>query len=97
MLLIFGNDRLDFREFPNLMTNRFGIGADQFFAATSAFGRHARYDRLTLLDRNQGAFVFVVPWLASAFAFRFGLGRRLVMRMRGGGGLGRVGGFLRKP
>ena len=86
MLLIFGNERLDFREFPNLMTNRFGIGAGQFIAAASAFGRHTPYDFLTLLAWNQGAFMFVMPGLAAAFACRFGLGRRLVMRMSGGGG-----------
>jgi hypothetical protein len=84
MLLVFGNDRLDFGEFPNLMTQRFGIAALEFFAATPTFGRHARHNLLALFGGNQIAFVFLVAWLAAAFAFGLGfvVGRRLIMRVR---------------
>ena len=83
MLLVFGNDRLDFGEFPNLMTQRLGITALEFFAATPAFGRQARHNLLALLGGNQIAFVFRVAWLAAAFAFGLGFIRGgLIMRMR---------------
>ena len=68
-MLIFGNDRFDFRKFPNLMTNRFRIGAGEAFAAASTLGRNTRHDFLAFLDGNQGAFVFFVTGLAAAFAF----------------------------
>src|SRR6185295_246357 len=84
MLLVFGNHRLDFGKFPNLMTQRLGIAALKSFAATPTFGGHTGHDLLTLLGRNQIAFVFLVAWLAATFAFRLGLvrSRWLIMRVR---------------
>ena len=41
MLLIFGNERLDFREFPNLMTNRFGIGHARILVHCTQRDRHS--------------------------------------------------------
>ena len=61
-------ERLDFRQLPNLMTNRFGIRAGQFLAATPTCGRHARHNVLALSGRDQGSFMFVVARLAATFA-----------------------------
>jgi hypothetical protein len=73
MLLILGDNRLDFRQFPDLMAEWIGIGTSQGLATTPTFARHARDDLSTLVRRNQGTFVFVVAWLAAAGALRFGL------------------------
>ena len=70
MLLIFGNARPNFGEFPNLMTERIEISAGKVFTATSAFGRHAPHNVLALLSGNQCSFVFVVTWLAAALTTR---------------------------
>ena len=84
MLLILGDERLDFRKFPDLMTQRFGIGPAEFFAATAALLRQARHHALTLLDGNQIAFVLLVSGLSAALAGRLGfVADRLGMRMRG--------------
>ena len=98
MLLVFGNDRLNFGKFPNLMTPRIGIAALEFFAATPTFGRHARHNRLALFGGNQVAFVFRMAWLAAALAFGLGfvVGRRLVMRVCCRRRLGGIGGILAK-
>jgi hypothetical protein len=83
MLLVFGNDRLDFGKFPNLMTQRLGIAALKLFAATPTFGGHAGHDLLALGRGKQIAFVFLVAWLAATFAFGLGLARGgwLIMRV----------------
>jgi hypothetical protein len=86
MALIFGNGRLDFGEFPDLMAERSGIGAGQLLATTPALGRHARHNVLALLGGNQCPFMFVVARLAATLATRLGLGRRrLGVRVRGRG------------
>src|SRR5437016_1313701 len=98
MLLVFRNDRLDFGKFPNLMTQRLGIAALEFVAATPAFGWHAGHNLLALLRGNQIAFVFPVAWLAAPFAFGFWfvLGRRLIVRVSCRRRLGGIGGILAK-
>jgi hypothetical protein len=64
VLLIFGDDRLDFREFPDLMAERLGIGSCQGSTAPAALDRHAGDGRMALLGRDQGPLVFRVADLA---------------------------------
>ena len=93
--LIFGDDRLDLGKFPDLMAKRLGIDAGERFAAAAALARNDRDDSGTLFGGDQRTVVFVVSRLTAAFAFRLDLGRRrLVVRMRGRGGLRRIGGRL---
>lgn len=66
MLLVFGNERLDVRQFPDLLAERLGIGALEGFAATSAGARHARHALLALRAGKQGSCVFVMAWLTAA-------------------------------
>jgi hypothetical protein len=68
VLLIFGDDGRDFREFPHLMAERLGIGSGQGSAAPAALDRHARDDHLALPGRDQGPLVFRVAGLAPGLA-----------------------------
>lgn len=89
VLLIFPDDRLDVREFPDLMADRLRIGSLQESAATPALGRHAGNDVCALSRRDQRPFVLRMPRLAATLAPRLGLGpRRLAVRVRGRGRLG---------
>ncbi len=74
VLLVFGNARLDFGEFPDLMAERLGIRSRQGLATASAGGRHAGDDLLAVRGRNQSPLVFWVVGLAARLALRFGLG-----------------------
>ncbi len=63
--LIFRNERLDFRQFPDLMADRLGIGPRQRSAAAPAGSRHAEDDLAALLRWNQRPLVFWVAGLAA--------------------------------
>jgi hypothetical protein len=82
MPLVFSNDRLDFREFPDLVPQRLGITSCQPFAAT-ATGAGLERDRfLDALRRDEGVLKLLVPRLPAPFSLRFRLrGRRLGVRL----------------
>jgi hypothetical protein len=48
MSLILGDDRFDCRQIPNLMSQRIGIAAREFLAATAALGRFERLHLVAL-------------------------------------------------
>lgn len=82
--LVFGDQWLDLGQFPNLMTQGFGVGAGQGFAAASAGRRQAGHDGLALLDGDQGPFVLGMPRLAAGRAALGAFGsQRLGVRVRG--------------
>ena len=97
MALIFGNEGLDVGQFPDLMTERFGIDAGQGLAATSARLRHTAHDGLALLHGDQSPLVLDMAKLTPGRAPRFGFasGRFGVWVFRRGR-LGRVGGVFAK-
>src|SRR5207253_10727947 len=72
--LVFGDNRLDLRQFPNLMAEGFRIGAGQGGAATSAGGRHTGDNGAALLDRQEWPLVLGVAGLTARGSPRFGLG-----------------------
>jgi hypothetical protein len=74
VLLKLGDERLNLREFPNLVTVRGGIHTAEFLATASAFGRHARHDLGALLGWDQFPFVFLVTRLTATLATRLKLG-----------------------
>jgi hypothetical protein len=76
VLLIFRDEWLDFGEFPDLMTQRLGIGSAEQSAATSADAWHARHDLSALFGRDQVAFVFRMAGLTARWTPRLGLGSR---------------------
>ena len=91
MLLIFGDDRLDHREFPDLMTPWLQIAPPQPFATARANLGTQRDHLAALIRRNQLALVPWLPRLPTTFASRFALERnRLRMRMLTAGGQRRI-------
>ena len=84
MPLVFAHERLDFRQFPHLMPQWFGVVAGQFFAAPSALGWLERLHVVARFGRNQRPFVFLVARLAAPLSLRLpplGLWLRLGVRM----------------
>ena len=81
MPLIFGHDRLDVGQFPDLMANRFGVRTRQRLAASTAGVGHKPNDIVTLLWRNQFSVMLLMSLLPATFSllaispgtFRFGM------------------------
>ena len=65
MQLIFGNDRLDRRQLPDLMPQRLRIGAGETLTAVSTGLRPTRDDVLALVAGNEFTFVLGVTGLAA--------------------------------
>ena len=65
MLLIFGDEGPDLREFPDLMTQRLAISAGERTTTTAAGGRQARHERLALFGRDEVTFVFLMTGLST--------------------------------
>ena len=82
--LVFGDQGLHLRQFPNLMAERCGIGAGQRGTTTSAGRRYTRDDVTTLLDRQEWPLVLGMTGLGASAPSRFGLDPwRLGVRMGG--------------
>ena len=75
MPLVFGHQRLDLRQFPDLMSQRLGVVAAELRAATAAFGRFEPLHVVAVFSRNQWTFVFVVAWLPATFLLGFSFRR----------------------
>ena len=75
MPLVLTDQRLDLRQFPNLMPQRRGITAPQTPAALATNRRRERYHLLALIAGDQGPLVLGMPRLTARPLFRLGLGR----------------------
>ena len=74
MLLIFGDDGLDFGEFPNLMADGFGVGSGERFPASTTGCWYTGDDRGAVFDGNEGSLVFGVAGLTTVGTLGLGLG-----------------------
>jgi hypothetical protein len=83
MPLIFGNDRFDRRQFPDLMPQRFSIRSRQPCPTTSAVIRMQDDDFRAAFDGHEFAHLPWMSLLSAAFLLRlrFRPGRRSGMRM----------------
>ncbi len=75
MPLVLTDQRLDLRQFPNLMPQRRGITAPQTPAALATNRRRERYHLLALIAGDQGPLVLGMPRLTARPLFRLELGR----------------------
>lgn len=92
MLLILGDDRFDFREFPDLVSQRLGIVSGQRLATAAAGIGMQRHHVIALFLGNEFPMMFGMSFLPATF-FLFALGRRAFgfgMRMLGTGRQGRI-------
>ena len=95
MALVFSDAGLDFRQFPNLVPQRLGIGAGQGCSAAATGRRHAVDDLLALFSGEERPLVLGVARLAAGAAWRFRrVADRLGMRVFGRRWLGGIGGVL---
>jgi len=95
MLLIFGDDRLDLGEFPDLVADGLEIRSVERFPAATAGYWHTGDDRGAVFDGNEGSLVFGMTGLATARTLGLGLGSYgLGVRMFGGRWLGGIGGVF---
>jgi len=84
MPLIFRDNRFDFRDFPNLMSQWVGIVPGQTCPTSSTHLRFHTFDLLALVRRNQRSFVLGMAGLPSLFLTAlFPLGYWLGMRVFG--------------
>ena len=72
MPLILGDVELDFREFEDLMPDRFRIVSAESLPTTSAFAWMKRIHFVAAFDGNEGSLVAFVSGLSAAFAFLCG-------------------------
>lgn len=72
MLLVLGDDRLNLRQFPDLMAQRLGVGANERPPALAALVGEAGHDGSAIITGNLG---FGVSVLTAAPLFGFRLGR----------------------
>ena len=93
MEAIFGDDRLDLRQFGNLMDERGRVLASQGLAATATSRGFARNSRGDLFGRDERPLGFAMAGLTAAFSLA-ARSRRFPLRADriGRGQLGRVGG-----
>lgn len=85
MSLVFGDDRLDLRQVPNLVSQRIGILARKLLTATSAGVRLERLDLIARPGWDECPLVFPMAALAAPLSLAFGrlLPRRFGVRMLG--------------
>ena len=94
MALIFGHDRLDLGQFPDLMPQRFLVVARELCAATSAFVRFQPFHVVAFITGNQRSLMLFMAWLSAAFLLGFSFRQlRFGVRMPAAG---RQGGVLRR-
>ena len=67
MSLILGDQRLDDRQFEDLVPQWFGILATQSLATFAALAGHQRYDLVAIFSRHQRPSYSFVPWLSTSF------------------------------
>ena len=79
--LVLRDQRLDLRQFPHLMPQRFGIVAQQLDSASTTGGGPEQHYVLALVRRKQRPLVFRVPRLAATLLPGSRLPRGLCMRM----------------